>query len=313
MRVSQDGNPQGISCTYNPTAGKETLPGWLDLTPAEKRKKVMVIGGGPGGLETARVAKARGHDVSLWEKGDALGGMALIGANAPGRDELHEMPRYYTYQMKLLGVDVHLSSEASVETVKQENPDVVVVATGSRPMIPTGIPGIEQDNVVKHVRGVLAGEVEVGDNVLIVDDQRHIEGLATADLLAEQGKNVEVVYPLDSPAPFMESITKMALRQRLGWGKVTLTPRMHLLSVSGNRATLGAVEQADGRSIFSDKEARVIEDLDTIILSYGGVEENSLYYALKDEFPEVYAAGDCKGVRKMLWAVSDGATLGRKI
>jgi len=313
MRVSQDGNPQGISCTYNPTAGKETLPGWLELIPAEKKKKVMVIGGGPAGLETARVAQSRGHTVSLWEKSEALGGMALVGAKAPGRDELLEMARYYTYQMKLLNVDVHLDSEVSIETVKGESPDVVVVATGSNPMIPEDIPGIDQDNVLPHVRDVLAGDVEVGEKVVIVDNQRHIEGLATADLLAEQGKQVEVVYPLDSPASFMESITKMALRQRLGWNKVKMTSRMHLLSVSGDTVTLGAVEQIDGKSILSDRISRVIEDVDTVILSYGGVEENRLYYALKDDFPEVYAVGDCNGVRKMLWAVNDGAVVGRKI
>jgi len=313
MRVSQDGNPQGISCTYNPTAGKETLPGWLELIPAEREKKVMVIGGGPGGLETARVARARGHHVSLWEKGDALGGMALIGAKAPGRDELLEMARYYSYQMKLLNVDVHLNSEVTVETVRTQDPEVVVVATGSKPMIPDGIPGIDQDNVIRHVRDVLSGDVEVGENVLIVDNQRHIEGLATADLLAEQGKKVEVVYPLDSPAPFMESITKMALRQRLGWSKVMLTPRLHPLSISGNSVTLGVVEQSDGRSILSDKVGRVIQGIDTIILSYGGVEDNDLYYRLRDEYPEVYAVGDCNGVRKMLWAVNDGATVARKI
>ncbi len=131
MRVSQDGNPQGISCTYNPTAGKETRPGWLEMVPAEKKKKVMVIGGGPGGLETARVAAFRGHDVSLWEKGDALGGMTLIGAKAPGREELLELSRYYVYQMQLLGVDVHFNCEVTVETVRAEKPDVVIVASGS--------------------------------------------------------------------------------------------------------------------------------------------------------------------------------------
>jgi len=259
------------------------------------------------------VARARGHHVSLWEKGDALGGMALIGAKAPGRDELLEMARYYSYQMKLLNVDVHLNSEVTVETVRTQDPEVVVVATGSKPMIPDGIPGIDQDNVIRHVRDVLSGDVEVGENVLIVDNQRHIEGLATADLLAEQGKKVEVVYPLDSPAPFMESITKMALRQRLGWSKVMLTPRLHPLSISGNSVTLGVVEQSDGRSILSDKVGRVIQGIDTIILSYGGVEDNDLYYRLRDEYPEVYAVGDCNGVRKMLWAVNDGATVARKI
>ncbi len=122
-----------------------------------------------------------------------------------------------------------------------------------------------------------------------------------------------MVYPLDTPAPFMEAITKTALRMRLGWGEVKLTPRMHLISISGDTVTLGVVEQADGRNILSDKVGRVVEGIDTVILSYGGVEDNELYYALKDEFPEVYAVGDCNGVRKMLWAVNDGATIGREI
>ena len=307
MRVSQDQNPQGVSCTYNPTVGKESLPGWLELTPAEKKKKVMVIGGGPAGLETARVAKSRGHDVSLWERGGELGGMTLLAAKPPGRDEFGELSRYYTHQMKLLQVDVHLNSEVTLETVKAQNPDVVVVATGSKPMLPTeDIPGLDQDNVIKNIREVLKGQAEVGQNVLIVDHQRHIEGLATADFLAQQGKKVEVIFPLDAPAENMERITRMALRRRLAWGGVKLTPRAQLKAISGNSVTV--------TDPMIDQD-RVIDGIDTIILSYGGVEDNELYYLLKDQFPkvEVYAAGDCKGVRKTLWAVSDGAVIGRAI
>lgn len=307
MRVSQDQNPQGVSCTYNPTVGKESLPGWLELAPADKKKKVMVIGGGPAGLETARVAKSRGHDVSLWEKGDELGGMTLLAAKPPGRNEFGELSRYYTHQMKLLGVEVHLGSEVTLETVKAQNPDVVVVATGSKPMLPTGeIPGLDQDNVVKNIRAVLSSQAEVGQNVLIVDHQRHIEGLATADFLAQQGKKVEVIFPLDAPAENMERITRMALRRRLAWGDVKLTPRAQLKAISGNSVTV--------TDPMLDQD-RVIEGFDTIILSYGGVEDNDLYYLLKTQFPEmeVHAAGDCKGVRKTLWAVHDGAVIGRAI
>jgi NADPH-dependent 2,4-dienoyl-CoA reductase/sulfur reductase-like enzyme len=287
--------------------GKESLPGWLELTPAEKKKKVMVIGGGPAGLETARVAKSRGHDVSLWERGAELGGMTLLAAKPPGRAEFGELSRYYTHQMKLLNVDVHLNSEVTLETVKAQNPDVVVVATGSKPMLPTeNIPGLDQENVIKNIREVLAGQVEVGQNVLIVDHQRHIEGLATADFLAQQGKAVEVIFPLDAPAENMERITRMALRRRLAWGGVKLTPRALLKAISGNSVTV--------TDPMIDQD-RVIEGIDTIILSYGGVEDNDLYYLLKDHFPEVevYAAGDCKGVRKTLWAVHDGAVIGRAI
>jgi 2,4-dienoyl-CoA reductase-like NADH-dependent reductase (Old Yellow Enzyme family) len=83
-----------VTCAYNPTVGKEYIPGWLEMIPAETKKKVMVIGGGPAGLETARVAAARGHDVSLWEKRGELGGLTLLAAKLPGRDGFDELPRY---------------------------------------------------------------------------------------------------------------------------------------------------------------------------------------------------------------------------
>lgn len=306
MRVSQDRNPQGVSCTYNPTVGKETLPGWLELIPAETKKKVMVIGGGPAGLETARVARARGHEVSLWERGDELGGMTLVASKAPGRDDLAELSRYYRYQMKLLDVDVHLNSEVTLETARRQTPDVIVVATGSRPVVPGNIPGVDQDNVVSNVRDVLSGRAEVGQNVLIVDFQRHIQGLATADFLAQQGKSVEVVFPLASPGENMEQLTRMALLRRLSWAGVKLTPHAQLKEISGNAVIVTTPLTEDERAI---------EGIDTVVLSYGGTEDNGLYYALREQFPdtEIYAAGDCNGVRKMLWAVHDGAVIGRAI
>lgn len=304
MRVSQDSNPQGVSCTYNPTVGKETLPGWLELTPAEQKKKVMIIGGGPAGLETARVAKSRGHDVSLWERGGELGGLTRLASKPPSRDEFNELSRYYTHQMKILDVDVHLDSEVTIDLIREQNPDVIVVATGSKLMPPPDVPGIDQDNVITNVRDVLTGNVEVGQNVLIVDHQRHIEGLATADFLAEQEKKVEVIFPVEVPGTHMELGTKRALRQRLAWGGVKLTPQTQLKSISGNSVTV--------TDLTLDEE-RVIDGIDTIILSYGGVEDNDLYYQLKAEFPEVHAAGDCTGVRKTLWAVHDGAVVGRDI
>lgn len=296
-------NVQGVACSFNPTVGKESQPGWLELIPAEAKKKVMIIGAGPAGLETARVAKSRGHDVSLWERGDALGGMTLVGAKAPGREELLELARYYEHQMTLLDVDIHLNSEVSVETVKAQNPDVVVVATGSKPMVPRHIPGLDQDNVIDSVRDVLTGKAEVGENVLIVDNQWLIEGLSTADFLAAQGKKVEVIYPLEAPGALIEEVTRMALRQRLEAAEVKMSPGTSLKSISGNDVTL------TGPGTRGDR----VEDIDTLILSYGGVEDNDLYYALKNEFPEVHIAGDCSGVRKRLWAVNDGAVIGRQI
>jgi len=303
MRVAQDRNPMGVSCTYNPTVGKETIPGWLELIPAQTKKKVMVIGGGPAGLETARVAAARGHEVSLWEKGDDLGGLTLIAAKAPGREDIGELARYYRHQMKLNDVDVHLNCAVTVDTVLEQDPDVVVVATGSSPRVPPDIKGIDQQNVV-DVRDILTGRVEAGQNVVVLDYQQHIQGLSTADFLAQQGKQVEVVTPHPSPGPSVENITGGALMQRLYTAGVRFTPYSRAWEISGKTVRI--------TNTLSDQE-RVIEDVDTVVLAFGGIENNDLYYALKGKVRELDAVGDCKGVRKILCAVNDGATLVRMI
>jgi len=294
----------GVTCTYNPAVGKETIPGWVDLIPAKTKKKVMVIGGGPAGLETARVAAARGHKVSLWEKGDDLGGMVLVAAKAPGRDGFDELPRYYKYQMKLLGVDVHLNTEVTVDTVMKEKPDVVVVATGSLPFVPHNLIGADQPNVA-NVIDVLTGKAQVGRNVAIADAYPHFQGLTCADFLAQQGKTVQVFSPMrDFQADQTESLTMSALRQRLYTAGVKIIPDEAVIMISGNTVTVANVYSA---------QMRQLEGIDTVVLAFGGVENSTLYYALKDKVKEIYAVGDCKGVRKILWAVNDGATVGRII
>ena len=190
-----------------------------------------------------------------------------------------------------------------METVKQENPDVVVVATGSLPRRPLDIKGTDQDNVVE-VRDVLTEKVEVGQKVLVVDYQRHIQGLSTADFLAQKGKEVEVITPDPSPGEEMETITRMALFQRLYSAGVRITPSTTLKEISGNTVTVA--------NLYTGEE-RVIQGVDTVVLAFGGVENNALYYALKGQVKELYAVGDCKGVRKILWATNDGATIGRMI
>ncbi|MDP2919663.1 MAG: FAD-dependent oxidoreductase [Dehalococcoidia bacterium] len=293
---------RGITCTMNPVIGKEGEAGWSELVPAARKKRVMVIGGGPAGLETARVAAARGHHVTLYEKGSDLGGQTLIAAKAPGRDGFLDLSRYQKYQMTLLGVDVRLNTQVTPELVKQENPEAVVVATGSVPHIPD-IPGIKGKNVV-NVWQVLNGEVETGNSVVIIGDDDHIQSLSTADFLAEQGKKVEVLCWGYYHGPKIEPATRQAIYQRLLTKGVVLTPTTAVKEIAGDAVVT--------YNIFTNQERR-IEGVDTVVVACGGRENNALYYALKGFVEELYLVGDANGVRKIHDATNEAAVLGRML
>jgi len=291
-----------LSCTMNPVVGMETRQGWQQLEPATKKKKVMVIGGGPAGLEAARVASLRGHSVSLYEKTSAIGGQAIVAAIAPGRESLSDLARYYSYQLNSLGVDVHFETEVTLDMVNGESPDAVIVATGSIPLVPN-IPGVDQDNVVE-ARDVLTGKVGVGQKVVVFAGEHHIQALSTADLLAAHCMQVEVLCEALHAGSQLETTTQSAIYQRLLQQGVVLSPYTGLKEVSGN--TVIAV------NVFTGEERR-IEDVDTVVLACGGKENNALLLSLKGHVKEVYAAGDCIGVRRLPDATMDGAKVGRQI
>lgn len=293
---------QGISCTMNPTIGKEGDPGWGELIPAAKKKSVLIIGGGPAGLEAARVAGLRGHDVSLYDRGDELGGQIRIAAKAPNRDGFLDLIRYYTYQMKLIGVNVHLNTEVTAEIVTEQAPDAVIVASGSVPLVPH-IRGINSNHVV-NVWQVLDEETEVGDNVVVIADDDHIQGLSAADFLADRGKKVEVICWGYAAGPKIEPATRQALYQRLLRNDVTLTPNTRVREITGR--TVVTVNH------FSDKERR-IEGVDTVVIASGNREDNALYYALRNRVPEVHLVGDANGVRKIHNATMDAARIARTL
>ncbi|GAJ19872.1 unnamed protein product, partial [marine sediment metagenome] len=117
-----------IHCPVNPTLGRERE---LEIKPAARKKKVLVIGGGPAGLETARVAALRGHEVTLYEKETRLGGQWLLATIPPHKEEFIELINYQTRQLARLGVTVKLGEEVTAPLVQELKPDAVVVATGS--------------------------------------------------------------------------------------------------------------------------------------------------------------------------------------
>jgi len=288
-----------ISCAINPEIGRE---GELVITPAVSPKKVMVVGGGAAGLETARVAALRGHKVSLYEKEEVLARELSIAAKSTGREDFEEVTRYYTYQMKLLGVDVHLGVTVTPEFVLKENPDAVVVATGALPYIPE-IPGADSPNVVE-MRQVLQEEVAVGQNVVIADCQYHIFGLDIADFLAERGKKVELLTEIDHAGNMLDHYTIETIYTRVLSQGVVITPLTRCKAIRGNTVIAG--------NVLTGTE-REIEGVDTVVFCTEGVANDSLYRSLRGKVKELYQAGQCLSPRKLLDSVYDGALVGRRL
>jgi len=169
-----------VSCLRNARAGNESK---TEIKPLKEKKKIMVIGAGPGGLEAARVAGMRGHEVHVFEKDDKIGGLLNIIWIPPGRNEFKRMIENYSYWLQKYGIQLHLDQKVTIDTIKQFNPDVVFLATGSKPIKPS-IPGIERDNVY-WANEVFSGDAPVGKNNVIIGGGA--TGIELAIYLAKYG------------------------------------------------------------------------------------------------------------------------------
>jgi 2,4-dienoyl-CoA reductase (NADPH2) len=290
---------QPITCAINPSVGREKE---TEIIPASVKKKVMVIGGGIAGMEAARVAALRGHSVSLYEKDEELGGQLQIAAKSPSRHDMAEPVRFYEIQFKKLGVDVHLNTTVDEETVRRENPDAVIMATGGVPGVPP-VAGVGAPNVVQ-ARDVLTGKAETGDNVVIYATEQGMEGLTTADFLAERGKKVELCIPYPTIASKVEMITGMMLLPRLYGKGVTISILSVVRSFENNTVVTF--------NPFSMQERR-IEGVDTLVLATGSKANDGLWKALQGQVKEIYGAGQCVAPRKMLESTLDGLRVGLQV
>ena len=287
-----------ITCVINPEAGREEQ--MATIIPAETKKTVMVIGGGAAGLETARVAALRGHKVTLYEKEKELGGQLNIAARIPKREDFAEVPRYYTCQMGLLGVEVVRETEVTPEMVREKKPDAVVIATGSTPARPM-VKGGDSDNVV-WVRDVLQEKVAVGENVVIIAAEQHEQALGVAIFLAEKGKKVEIITHCLYAGSELETNTLTFMYQQLLSSGGVITPLTQVREIAGSTVVVAhAVTGAERR----------IEGVDTVVYSAIGRADDALYHALKDEVKEIYAVGHCLAPRLLQDSVWDGANAGR--
>jgi len=301
-------NSRGVgTCALNPSAGRELQ---TEITPAPTKKRVMVIGGGIAGMEAARVAAARGHQVSLYEKEPQLGGQLQIAAKAPGRSDMAEPARYYARQFELLGVQVHLGTAVDEELVRRAAPDAVIVATGGLPALPPPIEGIELGKAsginVVLARDVLAGAAEVvGDKVAIFAVDQDMEGLTTADFLAERGKQVEMLIPYPHIATKVEQmVTGPVTIERLTRKNVKLS------IMTGVKAIRNGVIIA--HSPPSGPEWP-LEGVQTLVISAGSRPNDTLWKSIRKQVKEIYNIGESYAPRRLTRSALDGLLTGLKV
>ena len=294
---------EGFTCVINPTIGKEKE---MVITPAAKPKKVLVIGGGPGGLEAARVAAIRGHDVTLWEKASKMGGQLNLAPIPPTKQDMARWVIYLTTQVKKAKVKVELNKEATPELIEQFKPDVVIVATGGKPLIPP-IPGVQGKKVATGA-DVLTGKVAISrGNVVIIGGG--MVGCEVADWIANPG--------LDQTSgctniTIIEMLQDIALDE-IPQSRMVLLPRLRENGIKAiTSATVKEILE-DGVVYTKNGRDETIRGMDFIILTCGATSVDELSEKIKGKVPEVYVIGDAKKARKVLEAIAEGAELARKI
>jgi 2,4-dienoyl-CoA reductase-like NADH-dependent reductase (Old Yellow Enzyme family)/thioredoxin reductase len=285
-----------VECLVNPSLGREKE---MELKPAENPKKVMVIGGGPGGLHVAWVAAMRGHHVHLYEKQSSLGGQLILGSVTRYKKEILSLIEFQKKQIQKSGVKTHLDFEVTLDTVRQEKPDVVVLCTGSMPIKPP-IPGIDHP-IVLDLPTILNGDKPARVTTVVVVGGGPT-GCEVAHHLAEHGCPVTIVEQLPKLAQQLESITRKVLIKQLRENRVRFMTGHRLSRIETNGVY---VTPGDGSEVFLEADA--------VVIAIGNRPDNRLHEEIESLGIPVHQIGDCLEPRSAKAAISEGAAIGRAI
>lgn len=286
-----------MKCSINAEMGKE---GESALLPASKPKKVMIIGAGPAGMEAARIARLRGHRVSLCDQQKKLGGQINLAVIPPHKEELKNILEYLSYQMKALRISVKLGVRVDSGMIQKIKPDVVVIATGAKPILPSFEGSLPPKLLTPQE--VLEKRLPKEESFLVIGGGSL--GCELAEYLAEKGKKVSVVEILGQIASDAESNARKLLTQRLAEKKVPLYTLSRVQKFEGNRA-LGVNESGERFEVPAD-----------VVVAAMGAQPVPLIPKGLEKMrpaPEIYTIGDCRQAGKIMQAIHDGNRVGRII
>jgi 2,4-dienoyl-CoA reductase-like NADH-dependent reductase (Old Yellow Enzyme family)/thioredoxin reductase len=293
---------RGVTCVQNPVIGREAQ--WAELRASTgPGKKVVVVGGGPAGLEAARVARIRGHHVVLLEKTGELGGQTLIARRAPGRQDFDGATRWSSLQCQKLGVEIRLHTTATPETVLAESPDVVVIATGAIARKPE-IEGMDHHPVVS-AWDVLLGQAEnLGKVLLVIDEEYGHQGPTTAEYLRDREHEVDLITSQEVIGSFLGATTRPPLLTRCFTKGIQFF--YHLRAEAIRDHHLIARNEWTG-------ELSQVGPYDGFVYAYGGMRVETLSAPLQEADLDVRVIGDAFSPRSLQHAILEGHQYARDL
>ncbi|MBI4596215.1 MAG: FAD-dependent oxidoreductase [Candidatus Tectomicrobia bacterium] len=314
-----------VTCMVNPLTGRESV---LEVRPTEKTKKILVIGGGPAGMEAAVVAAERGHNVVLYEESDDLGGQLRSASIPVGKGEFGGIITHLRYQLNKLGVRQELGKKVTPEVVNREQPDVVIAATGSKPAS-LNIPGVDKPFVMT-AQQALQGDKTIGNSVVIIGGGS--VGCETAIYLASKGAlesktsqflaDYGAIDPQNALSLTKKGRTVTVLEETDKFGKgIGITTRW---IIRKNLKDFGVIiltgvkvkEITDNGVVYTKDSQELTIKADAVVVAIGAKADNTIFAQIKEQglsVRELYVIGDAKEPRKAIDAIQEAFELAVKI